>query len=61
MKRLGDEAGKYAGKKLFQKKAPTQKPHGNIIMKELKKDQEKNADIEARLSGLIAGAGEKVI
>ena len=23
MKRLGDEAGKYAGEKLFQKKAPT--------------------------------------
>ena len=34
MKRLGDEAGKYAGEKLFQKKAPTPKPHGDIIMKE---------------------------
>ena len=44
MKRLGDEAGKYAGEKLFQKKAPTPKPHGDIIMKELTKDQEKNAD-----------------
>ena len=60
MKRLGDEAGKYAGEKLFQKKAPTPKPHGDIIMKELTKDQEKNADFEARLSRLIAGAGEKM-
>ena len=41
MKRLGDEAGKYAGEKLFQKKAPTPKPNGDIIMKELTKDQEK--------------------
>ena len=32
MQRLGDEAGKYAGEKLFQKKAPTPKPHGDIIM-----------------------------
>ena len=47
IKRLGDEAGKYAGEKLF---APTPKPHGDIIMKELTKDQEKNADFEARLS-----------
>ena len=31
MKRLGDEAGKYAGEKLFQKKAPTPKPHGDIM------------------------------
>lgn len=60
MKRLGDEAGKYAGEKLFQKKAPTPKPHGDIIMKELTKDQEKNADFEARLSRLIAGAGKKI-
>ena len=30
MKRLGDEAGKYAGEKLFQKKAPTPKPHEGI-------------------------------
>ena len=59
MKRLGDEAGKYAGGKLFQKKAPTPKPHGDIIMKEFTKDQEKNADFEARLSRLIAGAGKK--
>ena len=59
MKRLGDEAGKYAGENLFQKKAPTPKPHGDIIMKELTKDHEKNADSEARLSRLIAGAGEK--
>ena len=50
MKRLGDEAGKYAGEKLFQKKAPTPKSHGDIIMKELTKDQEKNADFKARLS-----------
>ena len=57
-KRLGDEAGKYAGKKLFQKKAPTPKLHGDIIMEELTKDQEKNADFEARLSRLIAGAGK---
>ena len=34
MKRLGDEAGKYAGKKLFQNKALTPKPHGDVIMKE---------------------------
>ena len=54
MKRFGDEAGKYAGEKLFQKKAPTPKPHGDIIMKE-------NADFEASLSRLIAGAGKKVI
>ena len=51
------EAGKYAGEKLFQKKAPTPKPNGDIIMKELTKDREKNADFEARLSRLIAGAG----
>ena len=38
MKKLGDEAGKYAAEKLFQKKAPTPKPHGDIIMKELTKD-----------------------
>ena len=56
MKRLGDEAGKYAGEKLFQK---TPKTNGDIIMKELTKDQEKNADFEARLSRLIAGAGKK--
>ena len=55
MKRSGDEAGE----KLFQKKAPTPKPHGDIIMKELTKDQEKNADFEARLSRIIAGAGKK--
>ena len=61
MKRLGDEAGKYAVEKLFQKIAPTPKPHGDIIMKELTKDQEKNADFEARLSRLIAGAGKKYI
>ena len=60
-KRLGDEVGKYAGEKLFQKKAPTPKPHGDIIIKELTKDQEKNADFEARLSRLIAGAGKKYI
>ena len=59
MKRLGDEAGKYTGEKLFQKKAPTLKHHGDIIMKELTKDQEKNVDFEARLSRLIAGAGKK--
>ena len=41
MKRLGDEAGKYAGEKLF---APTPKPHSDIIVKELTKDQENNAD-----------------
>ena len=58
MKRLGDEAGKYAGEKLFQKKSPTPKPNGDIIMKELTKDQEKNADCEARLRRLIAGAGK---
>ena len=61
MKILGDEAGKYAGEKLFKKKAPTPKPHGDIIMKELMKDQEKNAEFGARLSRLIAGAGEKII
>ena len=59
MKRLGDETAKYAGQKLFQKKAPTPKPHGDIIMKELTKDQENNADFKARLSTLIAGVGEK--
>ena len=59
MKRLGEEAGKYAGEKLFQKKAPTLKPHGDIIMEELTKYQERNADFEARLSRLIAGAGKK--
>ena len=46
MKRLGDEAGKYAGENLFQKKAPTPKPHGDIIMNELTKHQEKNADFD---------------
>ena len=46
MKRCGDEAGKYAGEKLFQNKAPTPKPHGDIIMKELMKDQEKNDEFE---------------
>ena len=61
MKRLGDKAGKYAGEKLFQKKAHTQKPHGDIIMKKLTKDQEKNAEFEARLSRRIAGAGKKII
>ena len=61
MKRLGDETGKYAGKNIFQKKAPTSKPHGDIMIKELPKDQEKNADFEARLSRLIAGAGGKNI
>ena len=59
MKRLGDEAWKYAGEKLFKKKAHTPKPHGDIIMKELTKDQEKNADFETRLSRLIARGGEK--
>ena len=59
MKILGDEAGKYAGETLFQKKAPTPKPHGDITMKELRKDQEKNAKFEAKLSRLIAGAGKK--
>ena len=58
MKRLGDEAGKYAGEKLFQKRL---KPHGDIIMKELTKDQQKNADFEARLCRLIAGAGKNNI
>ena len=48
MKRLGDETGKYAGEKLFQKKAPTPKPHGDIILKELTKDQEKKSDFESR-------------
>ena len=60
MKILGDVAGKYTGEKLFQKKAPTPKPNGDFIIKELTKDQEKNAAFEARLSRLIAGAGEKV-
>ena len=59
MKRLGDEAGKHAGEKLFQKKAPTPKPYGDIIIKESTKDQEKNADFEARLSRFIAGTGKK--
>ena len=59
IKRSGDEAGKYAGEKLLQKKAPTPKPHGDIVMKELTKDQEKNADFEVSLSRLITGAGEK--
>ena len=58
MKRSGDEAGKYAGEKLFQKKAPTPKPHSDIIMNELTKYQEKNADFEARLRRLIGGAGK---
>ena len=58
MKRLGDEAGKYAGEKLF---APTPKPRGDIIMKKLTKNQEKNADFEAILSRLIAGAGKNNI
>ena len=48
MKRLGDEAGKYAGEKLFQKRAFIPKPYGDIIMKTVTKDQEKNADFEAR-------------
>ena len=61
MKRLGDEAGKYAGEKLFQKKASTPKPHGDILIKELTEDNEKNADFEARLSTIIAGAGKKII
>ena len=59
MKRLGDEAGKYAGENLFQKKAPTPKLHEDIIMKELTKDQDWNADFEARFSRLIAGAEKK--
>ena len=41
-----------AGEKLCHKEAPTPKPHGDIILKELMKDQEKNADFEARLSRL---------
>ena len=45
--------GNMRAKKLFQKKAPTPKPHGDFIMKELTKYQEKNADFEARLSKLI--------
>ena len=45
--------------KLFKKKTPTPKPHGD--MKELTKDQEKNANFRARLSRLIAGAGKKII
>ena len=61
MKKLGVEARKYAGEKLFQKKAPTPKPHGDIIMKELTKAQEKNTDFESRLSRLIAGAGKNNI
>ena len=48
MKRLGDKAGKYAGEKILQNKAPIPKPHGDIIIKELTKDQEKNADFECR-------------
>ena len=59
MKGLGEKAGKYAGEKLFQKKAPIPNPHGDIIMKELTKDQEKNADFEARISRFIAGTGKK--
>ena len=59
MKSLGDEAGEYAGERLLQKKAPAPKPHGDIIMKELTKDQEKNGVFEARLRRLIAGAGKK--
>ena len=46
MKRLGNEAGKYAGEKLF---APTPKPHGDIIMKELKKDQEKKCRLRRKI------------
>ena len=60
MKRLGDEAGKYTGEKLFQKKVSTPKPYGDIIMKELTKDQEKHAAFEARLSRLIAGAVKNI-
>ena len=41
MKGLGDEAGKHAGQKLFEKKAPTPKPHGDIIMKELRQTRER--------------------
>ena len=48
------------GQKTISKKAPTPKLHGDIIMKELTKDQEKNADSGARLSRLIAGAGKKI-
>ena len=59
MKRLGDETGKYAGEKLFQKNAPTPKLHGDIILKELTKDQEKKSDFEAGLSRLIARAGRQ--
>ena len=59
MKRLGDEAGKYAGEKLFKKKAPAPKPHGDIIIKELTKAQKKNTDFKARLRRLIAGAWTK--
>ena len=47
--------------KNYLKKAPTPKPHGDIIIKELTKDQEKNADFEARLSKFIAGAGKIMI
>ena len=61
MKGLGDEAWKYAGEKVFQKKASTPKLHGDIRMKEFTKDQEKNADFEPKLSRLIAGVGKKYI
>ena len=44
MKRLGDEAGKYAGEKLFKKKESTPKPPGEIIMKELMKEDEARLD-----------------
>ena len=47
--------------KTISKKAPTPKPHTDILMKELTKDQEKNGDFEARLSRLIAGAGKNNI
>ena len=53
--------GNMRAKKMFQKKATTPRPHGDIIMKESTKDQEKNADFEARLSRLIAGAGKNNI
>ena len=43
MNGLGDEAWKYAGEKLFQKK-----------------DEEKNADFEPKLSRLIAGVGKNI-
>ena len=61
LKRLGNGAGKYAGEKLFQKKAPTPKHECDIIMKQLAKDQEKNADFETRLYRLIVGAWTKII